>query len=455
MLQAKQERRFFTITLLVYLLAVIGFSAGEYFNSKKILLAEVDQRLYRVAALADNLLLQEMRENITGKKPLTFDEDYLLAIKLQALADSLTVDYIYSLKEDDGNIIFLSSNMSPEERESNSYEPVNLTPYDDAPIAVYNAIGYSEPQFFQYKDSWGHFRSLFLPFQDAEQKPYVIGVDIDIQQLQLIASKSLLKAVLYGLLLGLIAFPIIFLYVRLFKQYYAERVKAAENHPITGLPNKRCLVRDIESNGAPSQHLLLIKIQNFHDISNLNGVSFGDELLLKIQYCLRGVSAPGIEHCKFYHLDESLFGVYTQHPINRREQVNIVNQVFNDLTKMPVLSADGQVIQLILRLSTASNEPNIYNLARMSLNYAVANDKTFVEYQPELELPAYFQRSLNVYHALNESINNDDVTVFYQPIVDTHSGEAVKYEALLRLLNNSSNNTISTEEYMAVAYQTQ
>ena len=452
MLQVYREKRFFLVAIIIYMIAVVAFSANEYHYSKRTKLADIDQNLYRAAILADNLLLQEMRGNIAGNNILTFDEDYLLALKLQKLSEDLSVDYIYSLKKQDENIVFLSSSMTPEEVANTSYEPVSQTYYDEAPVAIFTAISRGEPQFFQYKDRWGHFRSLFVPFLDQNQNIYVVGVDVNIEQLQIIALHSFVKALIYGLFLGILVFPMIVLYNRLFKRYYNYKVRLAESHPITGLPNKRSLVRKIESALSVEQHLLLIRIENLHDISNLNGVRFGDELLLKIKYCLLEMTVSGIEHCEFYHVDESLFGVYTQYNLTRQQQRDIVSRVFNDLTKMSIKSEDDKTISINLRMATASNEADVYTLARMTLKYAADHNKDIVAYHPDLELPVYFQRHLDIHHAINESINNQLIKVFYQPIVDATTGHSVKYEALIRLQGYSSPRVISTEAFMAVAY---
>jgi len=413
MLQVYREKRFFLVAIIIYMIAVVAFSANEYHYSKRTKLADIDQNLYRAAILADNLLLQEMRGNIAGNNILTFDEDYLLALKLQKLSEDLSVDYIYSLKKQDENIVFLSSSMTPEEVANTSYEPVSQTYYDEAPVAIFTAISRGEPQFFQYKDRWGHFRSLFVPFLDQNQNIYVVGVDVNIEQLQIIALHSFVN---------------------------------------TGLPNKRSLVRKIEAALVVEQHLLLIRIENLHDISNLNGVRFGDELLLKIKYCLLEMTVSGIEHCEFYHVDESLFGVYTQYNLTRQQQRDIVSRVFNDLTKMSIKSEDDKTISINLRMATASNEADVYTLARMTLKYAADHNKDIVAYHPDLELPVYFQRHLDIHHAINESINNQLIKVFYQPIVDATTGHSVKYEALIRLQGYSSPRVISTEAFMAVAY---
>jgi len=453
MLRAKKERRFFIISMAVYLAAVILFSIVQYFHSKQSLLSDLDRKLYIVATAANNFLRYEMRHNIAGARRLSFDEDYLIALNLQTLADDFFIEYIYTMAMHDGQVVFLTSNMSPEERESASYNPVSFTLYTDAPLAVYDAIGYNKPQFSQYEDRWGSFRSLFVPYLGPNNMPYVVGVDVDIRTVHVLALKSLAKAIAYGLLLGLVAFPIIFLYSRLFKRYYLEKIKASENHPVTGLPNNRCLMNKIQRSTSAVQHLLLIKIENFHDIGNLNGLAFGDQLLLRIHYCLSDISNQGAEHCELYHLDESLFGIYTQKVLTRQQQIDVVGESFNRLTKMKVSAGDGRVAPLALRLATASDSGDVYTLARMALSYAAENNKTFIEYHPTLKLPEYFQRYLDIYHALNEGVENNRIKVFFQPIVDALTGEAVKYEALIRLLDKDHQVIFSPEDFMPVAYQ--
>lgn len=69
----------------------------------------------------------------------------------------------------------------------------------------------------------------------------MIGVDIIKDQVSRLAWVSLLKAMLYGLFLGVIAFPLVAVYLRSMRERYREKVEVLQKHSLTSLPNKRSL----------------------------------------------------------------------------------------------------------------------------------------------------------------------------------------------------------------------
>ena len=454
MVKRLDKQRFLYIALSCYLLVVFIISILQYFHSKQSFLADIDQQLARAAVMADNILLRSMTYNIAGQHhALSFDEDYLLALELSALAEQFDVEYVYSMRAEGSGIVFITSSLAPEETSREKYEPVYLTPYAEAPIAIYTAIGFAEPQVYEYEDRWGKFRSFFLPSADQEGMPYVIGVDISLEKVSLAAFKSALIAFAYAVLLVLIIAPIVLLYIRLLKRRHREQLNQLEVHPVTGLYNKRRLIRRIERCASTNHHLLLVRIENLQDIINVNGIAFGDELLLRITYALRDLPVSGIEYCELYHVDENMFGLYAEALLTREQQVDVVGETFKTLTKFQVTSGAEQSIPLLLRMAAASGHDDIYALANMALSYALMHNKTFVEYEPTLALPEYFQRHLDAYSQLNHALVNNTVRVFYQPIVDISTGQMLKCEALLRIFNDQGEHTVMPEQFMPLAYQ--
>lgn len=441
----------FIAAVVFYFAGVMIYSFIEYHQQRSSGLRHIDEKLLQTVSLAEHLLQQELHDNLVGQRPLTPDEDYILSLKLQELADRVGVAYIYSLLERQSQYVFITSSPEPEKSDLEDYTPIFGLIYSDAPAALSEAFNTQQVQFAEYSDRWGDFRSVFFPFVTSTGQTYVIGVDVKISVVKQAALYSLFKTVLYGLLLGVIAFPLICVYVRTLRTHYAEKVAFYQKHPLTGLPNKRYLktVLGQQSN----EQLLLIEIENFDHIESTFGISATDELIVKLAYRLRETNQEGMEHCELFHLEDHQFALYTAHPFTDAEARDIIAAVFGSLTRERLYTEDQQQAPVVVRMGAVRDQPNALTLAGMALIHAKKTNQSLVLYEPSLNLPNYFRRYIDTFNLLKDALEHNRIKVFFQPIVNINTGHVVKYEALARLHNEEGEIVSSPDEFMPVAYQ--
>ncbi|MFT6154161.1 MAG: EAL domain-containing protein (putative c-di-GMP-specific phosphodiesterase class I) [Bermanella sp.] len=68
--------------------------------------------------------------------------------------------------------------------------------------------------------------------------------------------------------------------------------------------------------------------------------------------------------------------------------------------------------------------------ARIALDYAVPGDQSIVKYS--LEIDPYNERRFNMMAELSRAIHNDNLALYYQPLVDAHTKKIIGAEALIR-----------------------
>ncbi|MEO0443422.1 MAG: EAL domain-containing protein [Pseudomonadota bacterium] len=441
----------FATAVAVYLLGIIGYAAFEYQQARRVSLQAIDEQLLTTVSFAENILQQQVGERLSGDSPLTIDEDYFLSLKLQELAERMQVVYVYSLIRRDDAIFFTSSNPTPEEMATNDLEYVFLSAYEEAPSAAHLAFSSGEIQYAQYKDRWGAFRSVFFPLSLASGQRYVIGVDINIARVGEAALASLLKAILYGLSLALIVFPMVCVYLKTIRAHYQQRLDSLKVHPLTGLPNQRQLQQLIGN--SDNEQLLVVEIENFDHIASTFGVWTSDEIILKLAFRLQELAVSGIEHCRWYQLDEHQFALFSTHYFSEKQTRLIVSSVFRCLTKTPIYTDDQQAIPLVVRMGAVRNQTDPLMLAGMALIHAKKNNQSLTIYQPHLNLPYYFRRYVDTFNLLNDALNNDRLIAYFQPVLDTQTGSIIKYEALARLLDREGNIVSCPDDFMPVAYK--
>ncbi len=454
-----KENTSFVAAIIFYLVGVAAYSCYEFYNAKNLSLKTIDNRLLTAVGFAEHLLQQKLRDNLVGQKPLTPDEDYLLALELQELAEKIPVTYIYSLVQRDKDILFISSNPEPEElgnKSSDKYKYVFLTPYEDAPAEVYEAFSSGLKQFGQYEDSWGAFRSVFFPLLDLSGETYVIGIDINVSDLTEAAYHNLLKSLIYGLFLGIIAFPLVCLYLKAIGRQYKSKLAALHLHPVTGLPNRRRLEKllaDAGENEVNDYKLLVIEVENFSQIANVIGVAATDRLMLQLSFCLKELDVEGIEFCQFFHLEDDQFAICSNHDFSDQQIKDITSGAFHSLTKGRTYRNGDEQVPLIVRMGAVSNQSNPLMLAGMSLMYAKETNQSLVIYEDSLNLPHHCRQYIDIFNLFSEALKHNRVKVFFQPILDVTSGQIVKYEALARILDEHGQIISSPDEFMPIAYQ--
>lgn len=452
------KNRAFLFAIIFYLLGVFAYSSFEFFNSRKNAIKDIDAESLAAIGFAANLLHKKMGDKIIGEGLLTPDEDFLLALELQELAERIPVVYIYSVIRQDNKIFFTSSNPAPDvvqSKDYSNYEIAYLTPYQDAPVELFETFDTGLKQYAEYWDRWGRFRSLFFPLKHASGEVYVIGVDVDANNIVEIAYKSLFGALIYGLFLGVIAFPLIWVALKAIRREYELKVESLYLHPVTGLPNKRRLQSVLwqDEQKKINGHLLLIEIENFSQVSTAIGLSMTDQLMSQLAHSISDAHTEYLNLYKVYHCADDLFAAYSTHSLTHSQLSKMTSDIFSSLVNRPSFGQGEENIPLVVRMGAVSNYPDTLALASLSLLHAKQNNRSIVLYEPSLNLSERSKQYLNVFTLFTDAVKNNRVKVFYQPIINTLTGQIEKYEALARITDEKGNVISSPDEFMPIAYQ--
>ncbi|MCP4404307.1 MAG: GGDEF domain-containing protein [bacterium] len=445
-----KEKKFFVYALLIYLSGVIAYAYMEYHHVRGKLQAELDQRLLLAVSSAEAVMHGTLGDNITGIRQIGLEDEYGLALVLKSLVDRMRVFYIYCTIERDGKIHFISSSPEPHETSIDNYKSVFLSEYYDAPASLYESFEQNTVKFSEYKDHWGIFRSVFVPFKTSNDQTYVIGVDVKIEHIIAASRESTLAALLGSLIMALLIVPVMISYLRTLRRHYREQLISAQTHQLSGLPNKRFL--ESELNRHEENQLILINVENIKAITNVIGIAGADSLVLKITYHLQ--QALSCEQTGFgvYHLDDDQFALYCHEPVSKDYLEQLAATVFRGLSQLQLEHANNPM-PLLVRMGIVYNQPNTYVLASMAISHAKSTNKSRVVYDSSLNLPDYFKDYIRTLNHLTDAFNNDRVMVLYQPIIDARSLKVVKYEALARIIDHDGSVICSPIQFMPVAYQ--
>ena len=226
--------------------------------------------------------------------------------------------------------------------------------------------------------------------------------------------------------------------------------------PLTDLLNRRGLTHALKcsvESDIPFT-LLYIDLDGFKMVNDLSGHNAGDIILSEVADRLRQSSLPGSTLCRFGG-DEFVLVLYQD--LSEHALVGLLNRIidsisepYQDNQQNPiVLSAsiglsrfpkDGYVIENLIMCADAA----MYQAKK-------SGKKRWVEYQVGMEKE--LKRLSDLSQKLSLALKNQELSLYYQPIVDISKSSTTSFEALLRWYNSELGH-ISPQEVIDVAEKT-
>lgn len=188
--EANQRRRRFglksQLLLLLFalnLVAAIAYSVVLYGIDRTEIMAGIDDRLrtaaYAVAEIAPDLY----HARVVGPDSIPDLEFNRLQYRLSRFADASDLVYVYTYMKFGDQIRTVSTSATQRERDTRTQTRF-FTLYDTAPQALYRSFADSRLRYDEYRDSFGRFRSIYLPVRGLDDRTYVVGADVDLAMVQ-------------------------------------------------------------------------------------------------------------------------------------------------------------------------------------------------------------------------------------------------------------------------------
>lgn len=226
--------------------------------------------------------------------------------------------------------------------------------------------------------------------------------------------------------------------IQLYKSY--EQVKVlAETDSLTGLPNRyffdESLRQSIKSNTREKHKLalLLIDLDNFKLVNDNFGHDTGDVLLKKIvariKGCLRGNEI-------FSRLGGDEFAIILNN-LSSNMQASLVASRIIKLMEKPIEIAGTSIdttvsIGVAVHPDDALTSESLFKLSDIAMYRAKKKGRNQVCFFEE-EMQATFMRRLTIESELKIAIEeNNQLELFYQPVVNPCDGSISGFEALIR-----------------------
>lgn len=449
MLKLKQHEQKIWLLSCLFLLVVCSQFVISFIEEREKHKIALDQRLLNAAEITDLYISGDEYHSGLGKESLSETEERSMADKLTALAISLDLAYIYTMKIIDGEIKFISSSLTPQEAAGAPYTHVYWRTYDDADPAIWQAASTGDKTFASYSDQWGDFRSVFLARKASDGSPYIIGVDLPQSKVKAITHISAKDALQRSVLFFVLCVPFLLYGIRITQAAYSRRREELLKDELTGLQNKRALLEDIDDFDHPS--LVILNIDRFREVSHAYSFEVGDTVLAAFAYNLFNYQHPKVKKIKAYRLHSDEFVVLVNLPYEYDERLAIFQDFYKFVTSRKYRMPDEKYISFRITAGISHGKsPKLFNQASIALSLARETHTSVVPYEKTAGMPERYLQNLERNEQVKLALQEERLIPFFHPIVSTETGDIEKYEVLARLIDEQNQVVMMPDEFIPV-----
>ncbi|ABD82568.1 EAL domain-containing protein [Saccharophagus degradans] len=428
-----------------YCIGLTLFGWANYTTHFQTLLDHADQKLALAATASDRLLPAKLH-SAPLVQHMSRAEEEAIAKTLTSFAQEMQLAYVYTLVQHQGKLRFTSSSAAPGEFESKQYKLIYWSEYDDASPQINKAIQTLKPTSAEYTDQWGSFRSYFLPRIAEDGTVYIVGADLDISAVHALAMESMQRAVANGVLLTILCLPFILIARRNFLANIALREQAYFKDPLTHLPNKNQLEKDLATCFHP--HLVMLNIDRFYYVTSSYGQAFGNMLLCEFAYNLANYTHPSLKNMRVYHIHNDEFAVLVDQHFHNEQNLHVFNDFYNCVSQTQYRMPDGNMIALDLHIGVTAELDDPLELAQLALRKAQETNTSIIFYNSTESLPESYLSNIKKIQLIKDSFENNRVIAYFHPIVDARTGNIEKYEVLSRIVDDAGKVIMLPDEFV-------
>jgi c-di-GMP phosphodiesterase len=218
---------------------------------------------------------------------------------------------------------------------------------------------------------------------------------------------------------------------------------------LTKLFSRYSFFRDLETLDSPT--VILLDIDEFRVINEVYGGDIGSKVLEKFAtYLSLHVDA---QTCLLYRLSADEFAIIDTSKEIEIDKYNVlIQKLFDGLNNLKI-KIDEYTISVDITIGISTEKENIYETAKIALDYAKKNKISFLMYSKSIDHRKESGLTLQCRDDILAAIEDKRVLAVYQPIVNKE-GKTVKHETLMRLQEAKTLKHMLPSYFLDVAIKT-
>ncbi len=203
------------------------------------------------------------------------------------------------------------------------------------------------------------------------------------------------------------------------------------NDELTGLPNRKRLIETItEKHNAV---LMIINIDKFQEVNDLYGDQIGNNILQNTANVIKDNINP---HAILFKLHADEYALYYETDLAYEEIQSLALHLTHVIENNTLFINDSEIF-INATIGIAYGNRFLLSNADIALKLAKKKKKKYLIYESSMNIEHEYEQNLKWAKKIKDAIENDKIMPLFQPIVDTKTKEIVKYEALMRMVDDN------------------
>ena len=200
---------------------------------------------------------------------------------------------------------------------------------------------------------------------------------------------------------------------------------------LTTLPNRKKLIETLSFE--KDAVLMIINIDKFQHINDLYGDKIGNDIIRNTASIIKNNVSPEAILFKL-HADE--YALYQ--PTEIVEEIKTLALHLANCIENYTFTINDNEIYVNATIGIAIGSFSLLNNADMALKLAKRNRKKYLIYETSMNIEHEYAQNLKWSKKIKDAIENNRIEPLFQPIVDTKTSKIVKYEALMRMIDENA-----------------
>jgi len=199
---------------------------------------------------------------------------------------------------------------------------------------------------------------------------------------------------------------------------------------LTTLPNRKKLIETLISQ--KNAILMIINIDKFQHINDLYGDKIGDDILRNTANIIKeNVSKDAL----LFKLHADEYALYQPTHLIYEEIKSLALHLANCIENNTFIINDSE-IYVNATIGIAYGNYFLLNNADMALKLAKKRKIKYLVYETSMNIEHEYEQNLQWSKKIKDAIENNKIVPLFQPIVDSKTSKIVKYEALIRMIDD-------------------
>ena len=212
-----------------------------------------------------------------------------------------------------------------------------------------------------------------------------------------------------------------------------ELYKLLYTDNLTAFPNRAKLIEELQTNNLVLEAVCLLNINSFKEVNDFFGHKVGDAILIDVAKLIQEKIKNEGEHIKLYKFPSDNY-CNTNTKDCQESFINLIKNILESVYKKVFVY---ELYEIDIRITAGisfSNKNNKLITADIALQSAKKDHKDYIVFYDELDKFREYENNMLWTKKLKSAFINDNIEVYFQPLVNNRTLKVDKYECLVRLI---------------------